>query len=54
MVAMVVLMAGCPGPAQPQTSVDVTSAPGSATVVGTAKVTATIVAMEPDTRAVTL
>jgi hypothetical protein len=54
MVAMVALMTGCPGLAQPQTSVDITSAPGSATVVGTAKFTATIVAMEPDTRTVTL
>ncbi|MGF6600846.1 hypothetical protein P3T23_005585 [Paraburkholderia sp. GAS448] len=53
-VAMVVLMAGCPALAQPQTSVDVTRAPGSATVVGTAKVTATIVAIEPDSRTVTL
>jgi hypothetical protein len=53
-VAMVVLIAGCPALAQAQASVDVIRAPGSATVVGTAKVTATIVAIEPDTRAVTL
>ncbi|MEM5341177.1 hypothetical protein [Paraburkholderia azotifigens] len=53
-VAMVVLMAGCPALAQPQTTVDVTKAPGSATVVGTAKVTATIVAIERETRTVTL
>jgi hypothetical protein len=53
-VAMVVLMASCPALAQPQTTVDVTKAPGSATVVGTAKVTATIVAIEPETRTVTL
>jgi hypothetical protein len=51
---MVVLTAGCPGLAQPQTSVDVNSTPGSATVVGTAKVTATIDATESDTRTVTL
>ncbi|CAB3746124.1 hypothetical protein LMG29542_00130 [Paraburkholderia humisilvae] len=40
--------------AQPQTSVDVTKAPGQATVAATATVTATVVAIERDTRTVTL
>ncbi|CAB3755745.1 hypothetical protein [Paraburkholderia solisilvae] len=40
--------------AQPQTSVDVTKAPGKATVAATATVTATVVAIERDTRTVTL
>jgi hypothetical protein len=54
LIAMAVLMVACAAFAQPQTSVDVTKAPGSATVVGTSKVTATIVAIEPETRTVTL
>ncbi|BCG03925.1 hypothetical protein PPGU19_084930 (plasmid) [Paraburkholderia sp. PGU19] len=54
LVAAAVLMTACMAVAQPQTSVDVTKAPGSATIVGTAKVTATIVEIKPDTRTVML
>ena len=55
-IAMAVLMVAVAGSAfaQPQTSVDVTKAPGRATAIGTSKVTATIVAIEPETRTVTL
>ncbi|SEJ81223.1 hypothetical protein [Paraburkholderia diazotrophica] len=53
-LAMAVVMTACPALAQPQTSVDVTKGAGSATVVGTSKVTATVVAIEPATRTVTL
>lgn len=52
--ATAIAMTACPAFAQPQTSVDVTKMPGKATVVGTATVTATVVAIEPDTRTVTL
>jgi hypothetical protein len=41
-------------PAQPQTSVDVTKGMGNATVAATSTVTATVVAIERDTRTVTL
>jgi hypothetical protein len=53
-VALAVVCTQYPAFAQPQTSVDVMKAPGSATVVGTVKVVATIVAIEPATRTVTL
>jgi len=52
-VAAVVVMAH-PALAQPQTSVEVTKGTDKATVTGTAKMTATIVAIEPETRMVTL
>ncbi|MEX3935353.1 hypothetical protein AB4Y32_26755 [Paraburkholderia phymatum] len=54
LLAMAVVMMACPALAQPQTSVDVTKGAGSATVAGTSKVTATVVAIEPATRTVTL
>ncbi|MFP3557827.1 hypothetical protein SB861_45180 [Paraburkholderia sp. SIMBA_049] len=47
-------MMACPALAQPQTSVEVTKGTDKATVVGTTTVTATVVAIEPATRTVTL
>ena len=47
-------MMAWPALAQPQTTVEVAKDTGTATVVGTSKITATIVAIEPATRTVTL
>lgn len=52
-VAVTVLMT-CPAFAQPQTSIDVTKGPQKTNASGTTTVTATIVAIEPATRTVTL
>jgi hypothetical protein len=53
-VVAAVAVTAYPAFAQPQTSVEVTKGTDNATVTGTAKVTATIVAIAPETRTVTL
>lgn len=53
-LVITLVMTALPALAQPQTSVDVTKGPRSATIVGTSKVTAVVVAIEPATRTVTL
>lgn len=52
--AVVIVLMTCPVFAQPQTSIDVTKGPEKTTASGTTTVTATIVAIEPATRTVTL
>jgi len=54
LVMAAVAMMARPALAQPQTSVEVTKGTGTATVTGTAKVTATVVEIDPATRTVTL
>jgi hypothetical protein len=54
LVMAAVAMMARPALAQPQTSVEVTKGAGTATVTGTAKVTATVVEIDPATRTVTL
>lgn len=54
LVMAAVAMMVRPALAQPQTSVEVTKGAGTATVTGTAKVTATVVEIDPATRTVTL
>ncbi|OYD76089.1 UNVERIFIED_ORG: hypothetical protein BDU10_1158 [Burkholderia sp. CF145] len=54
LVMAAVAMMARPALAQPQTSVEVTKGVGTATVTGTAKVTATVVEIDPATRTVTL
>jgi Cu/Ag efflux protein CusF len=54
LVLAAVAMMVRPALAQPQTSVEVTKGAGTATVTGTAKVTATVVEIDPATRTVTL
>ncbi|SAK49958.1 hypothetical protein AWB78_01044 [Caballeronia calidae] len=54
LAAVVVLTMASPALSQPQTSVEVTKGTGKAAVVGTTKFTATIVAIDPATRTVTL
>jgi Cu/Ag efflux protein CusF len=54
LVMAAVAMMVRPALAQPQTSVEVTKGAGTATVTGTAKVTATVVEVDPATRTVTL
>jgi hypothetical protein len=54
LVMAAVAMMARPALAQPQTSVEVTKGTGTATVTGTTKVTATVVAIDPATRTVTL
>jgi Cu/Ag efflux protein CusF len=54
LVLAAVAMMVRPALAQPQTSVEVTKGAGTATVTGTAKVTATVVQIDPATRTVTL
>jgi Cu/Ag efflux protein CusF len=54
LVMAAVAMMARPALTQPQTSVEVTKGAGTATVTGTAKVTATVVEIDPATRTVTL
>ena len=54
LVMAAVAMMARPALAQPQTSVEVTKGAGTATVTGTAKVTATVVEIDPATRTATL
>ena len=54
LVMAAVAMMVRPALAQPQTSVEVTKGAGTAAVTGTAKVTATVVEIDPATRTVTL
>ncbi|HVE07035.1 MAG TPA: hypothetical protein VNE00_07270 [Paraburkholderia sp.] len=54
LVMTLATLIACAAFAQPQTSVDVQKAPGSATVTGTSTVTAAVVAIDAATRTVTL
>jgi hypothetical protein len=54
LVAAAVVMMTCTTFAQPQTSVEINKGTGTTTVTGTATVVATVVAIDPATRTVTL
>jgi hypothetical protein len=54
LVIAALAMMACPALAQPQTSVEVTKGTDKATVTGTTTVKATVVAIDPTTRTVTL